>query len=141
LSFVDTGLPAGTAQSYRIQAIDVTGVSDPSDVVTASTAPSAVTGLTVTAVTNNSVSLRWNDVSGEAGYLVERSLDGVTWTLATMTFANVTTHNVTGLQAATTYRFRVTGFAYGPVPGERGEVVFATTLGGGDDRLSRSVLT
>jgi len=141
LSFVDTGLLAGAAQSYRIQAIDVTGVSDPSDVVTASTAPSAVTGLTVTAVTNNSVSLRWNDVSGEAGYLVERSLDGVTWTLATMTFANVTTHNVTGLQAATNYRFRVTGFAYGPVPGERGDVVFATTLGGGDDRLSRSVLT
>jgi fibronectin type 3 domain-containing protein len=141
LNFVDTGLPAGTPQSYRILAIDVTGVSDPSDVVTATTAPSAVTGLTVTSVTTNSVSLRWNDVTGEAGYMVERSIDGVTWTLATLTYADVTTHTVTGLQAATTYRFRVTGFAYGPVPGDRGEVVFATTLGGSDDRLSRLVLT
>jgi fibronectin type 3 domain-containing protein len=143
LSLIDTGLPAGTAQSYRILAIDVTGVSDPSDVVTASTAPAAVTGLTVTAVTDERVSLRWDDVAGEAGYMVERSLDGVTWTLATLTFANVTTHTATGLQAGTTYRFRVTGFAYGSVPGERGEVVLATTLGGTteDERFRMTVLT
>ena len=141
LNFRDTNLPPGTQQSYRVIAVNPAGNSEPSLEMTATTAPAAVTGLAVTNVTTSSVALRWNDATGEAGYLVERSLDGLTWTLVTMTYANVTTHNVTGLQAATTYRFRVTGFAYGPVAGDRGEVVFGTTLGGTDDRLSRSVLT
>jgi hypothetical protein len=141
LNYRDTNLPPGTQQSYRVIAVNPAGNSEPSFVMTATTAPAAVTGLAVTNVTTSSVSLRWNDVTGEAGYMVERSLDGVTWTLVTNTFANVTTHNVTGLQAATTYRFRVTGFAYGLILGDRGDVVLATTLGGTDDRLSRLVLT
>ncbi len=132
LTYRDTNLPAGTAQSYRVisAAANEAGESFPSDVTTATTAPAAVTGFRVTGATNNTISLAWNDVTGEAGYMVERSLDGVTWTLARLLFANETTYTDTGLQSGRTYLFRVTGFAYGPVPGERGDVVTATTLGG-----------
>jgi fibronectin type 3 domain-containing protein len=129
LSFRDTGLAPGTSHSYRViaAAVNSAGESDPSDVVTATTAPAAVTGLQVTGKTSSSVSLKWNDVSGEGFYSVERSLDGVNWTLVTYLYADTTSHTVTGLAANTTYQFRVTGMAYGYVPGDRGEVVTVTT--------------
>jgi hypothetical protein len=129
LSFRDTNLPAGTIQSYRIIADGgPTGVSDPSDVVTATTAPAAVTGVHVTGVTSTSVSLAWDDTSGEAGYMIERSTDGITWTLAALTFANVTSYTNNNLASGTTYFFRVTGFAYGLIPGDRSDPVITTTL-------------
>ena len=128
LSFRDSGLPAGTAQSYRVIAAGDTGESDPSDVVTATTAPAAVTGLSSTGVTSTSVALRWDDVAGEAGYLIERSTDGVNWTTVTLTFADVTSFNVTGLQSRTTYSFRVTGFTWGVILGERSDPITLTTL-------------
>jgi hypothetical protein len=137
LTFADTGLAAGTAQSYRIIAVGPTGESAPSDVASATTAPAAVIGLHVTNVASTSVSLQWDDGAGEAGYLVERSTDGVNWTTAKLTFANVTSHTVMGLVTGQTYFFRVTGFANGVVPGDRGEVVSATPGTTTDDLLPR----
>ena len=129
LSYRDANLAPGTAHSYRViaAAVNEAGESDPSDVVSAATAPAAVTGLAVTATTPGSVSLRWDDATGEAGYLVERSVDGVNWTTVALLYADVTVYASTGLQAATTYFFRVTGFANGVVLGDRGAVVTAKT--------------
>jgi hypothetical protein len=130
LNYRDTGLAPGTTHSYRVISVaaNSAGDSDPSDVVSATTAPAAVTGLAVTNTTATSVSLAWNDVAGEAGYSVERSLDGVNWTTVTFLFPGTTTYTNTGLQSAKTYFFRVTGFAYGPVMGDRSDPVTATTL-------------
>jgi hypothetical protein len=44
------------------------------------------------------------------------------------TYADVTSFTVTGLSANTIYYIRVTGFAYGPVLGERAAPVTARTL-------------
>ena len=129
LSYRDSGLTPGTSYSYRVIAVAANSAGDsaPSDVVTATTAPAAVTGLAVTGVTSGSVSLRWDDASGEAGYRVERSTDGVNWTTVVLTYADVTTFTDTGLSSGRTYFYRVTGFAYGLVPGDQGAVVTART--------------
>ena len=129
LSYRDSGLTPGTTYSYRVISVGFNSAGDsaPSDVVTATTAPTAVTGLAVTNTSATSVSLAWNDVAGEAGYSVERSLDGITWTTVTFLFPDTTTYTNTGLQSGKTYFFRVTGFAYGPVMGERSDPVTATT--------------
>jgi hypothetical protein len=132
LNYRDTNLPAGTPQSYRViaAAVNSAGESPPSDVVTATTAPGRVTGLAATAITTNSVSLRWDDVASEAGYMIERSLDGITWTVVKLTFANITTYTDTGLQSGRLYHFRVTGFANGVIPGDRSDPLLIQTLGG-----------
>ena len=87
----------------------------------------AVTGLQVTGTSTSSVSLAWNDVSGEDFYQVERSLDGVNWTWVSYLYADTTSYTVTGLSSGTTYHFRVTGMAYGYIPGDRAAPVTATT--------------
>ena len=128
LNYRDTGLTPGTGYSYRVISVaaNSAGDSDPSDVVTATTAPAAVTGLAVTGTTASTVSLRWDDAAGEAGYRVERSLDGINWTTAVLTYADVTTFTDTGLQSGQTYLYRVTGFANGLIPGDAGGIVSAT---------------
>jgi hypothetical protein len=59
--------------------------------------------------------------------MVERSLDGVNWTWVSYLYADTTTYTVSGLSSGTTYYLRVTGMAYGYVPGERGTAVSART--------------
>ena len=129
LSYRDTGLTPGTRYSYHVIAVAANSAGDsaPSDVVSATTAPVAVTGLQVTGRSSNSVSLAWNDVSGEDFYSVERSLDGVNWTFVAYLYADTTSYTVTGLASGTTYQLRVTGMAYGNIPGERSDPVSATT--------------
>jgi titin len=130
LSYRDANLTPGTSYSYRViaAAVNSAGESDPSDVVTATTAPLAVNGLKVTSKTSSSVSLAWNDVSGEGFYSVERSVDGVNWTTVTYLYANTTSYTATGLSSHTMYYFRVTGMAYGYAPGDRADPVLVTTL-------------
>src|SRR5687768_7927396 len=111
LSYRDSGLTPGTAYSYRVLAVAANSAGDsaPSDVVTATTAPAAVTGLAVTGATSSSISLRWDDAAGEAGYVVERSVDGVTWTQLVLLHADTTTYTNTGLASGQTFFYRVTG--------------------------------
>jgi hypothetical protein len=129
LTYRDTGLTPGTTYFYRIIAVGTNeaGDSDPTEVVSATTAPAAVTGLSVTNTTSSSVSLQWNDVTGEAGYSIERSLDDINWTTVTFLYPDSTTYTATGLASGQTYFFRVTGFAYGPIMGDRSDPVSATT--------------
>jgi len=72
--------------------------------------PAAPSGLTATPGTGG-VTLRWNDVSNESGYRLERSADnGLTWTL----IANLGVNAVQYLDAAaacgTGYKYRVTAW-------------------------------
>ncbi|NLE36565.1 MAG: DUF1349 domain-containing protein, partial [Pirellulaceae bacterium] len=56
--------------------VSVTGNLNPEPTLNALPAPS---GLTITSKTASSFSLAWNDVSGESGYVVERSNDGINY--------------------------------------------------------------
>ena len=67
----------------------------------------APSGVVVRGHTSNSVSLQWDDSGGETGYVVERSSDGVVFTPAGSTSANVTSFTSTGLADAQRYFFRV----------------------------------
>lgn len=70
--------------------------------------PLAPSALRVTALAPTRVTLAWRDNSDdEAGFRVERSTNGTTFTQVLLTQPNVTTAAVTGLQAGATYWFRV----------------------------------
>ena len=72
------------------------------------TAPSAPTGVTVSATGSTSVSVRWTDASSdETGFRVEYRTGSNSWTTGTTTGADATSATVGGLSASTSYDFRV----------------------------------
>ncbi len=108
-SYVDTGLTGSMRYFYRVRALNAAGASVPSDVVSQVNRPSAVTRLEVASLDQSRIVLDWVETSGENGYRIERSLDGVTYTtITTAVGANVPSYTVTGLANATNYFFRVT---------------------------------
>ena len=64
--------------------------------------------MAATALSAPQVILAWHDKwANEGGFRVEVSTDGVHFTPAGTTGANVASYSVTGLTAGTTYTFRV----------------------------------
>lgn len=84
-------------------------------------------------VAGTDVALGWSDNSGnEAGFQIDYSSDGLAWTTAITVSANVTSYTVTGLAAATRYRFRVRGInASGLSPYGATVQVLTGNVGGG----------
>jgi parallel beta-helix repeat protein len=103
------------------------------DVSTPTTAspPAAPSGLAVTSVGRHRVSLSWADNStNETGFLIERSLDGVTWQQVAAVGADVTAYQDTVLNRNTTYQYRVRAVDAGaspPLYSPYTDVVSATT--------------
>jgi hypothetical protein len=71
--------------------------------------------LAATVVSASQIDLLWTDSTGETGYLVERSFDGVSgWTDISGPLAvDSTSYSDTGLAALTTYYYRVSAFSNG----------------------------
>ena len=112
-SYSDTnGLDANTRYYYRIRATNGTIDSDYSNTPSAVTlldAPAAPSGLTITSLLTNRVSLSWTDNSNnETGFKIQRKT-GVTGTYATIvtTGANVTAYNDNTVTDGTLYYYRV----------------------------------
>ena len=76
-------------------------------VLPAFAAPAAVKSLKISAVTANSVSLKWAKVAGATGYEVQQTTGSV-WQSAAVT--SKTSAKITGLRLGTTYRFRVRAY-------------------------------
>src|SRR5206468_3672121 len=94
VTYNDTTAAAGTQYFYRVRATDAGGDGAYSTVANATTFPAAPTGLATSGPTVSQITLNWNDVTGETGYKIERSLDGTTgWTQVGTTAVNVTTFN------------------------------------------------
>lgn len=73
--------------------------------------PASPTDLSATARSASQIDLSWTDATGESGYRVERSADGLSgWVSAGATGANATGFSNTGLAADTTYYYRVVAF-------------------------------
>ena len=94
----DTGTGGSTA------AFDAVSVVNPDLVPPPTAAPST---FTATAVSSHQINLAWSDVSGEAGFKVERSSDGINWTQIATTGAGVLSYSDTGLNGSTTWDYRV----------------------------------
>jgi fibronectin type 3 domain-containing protein len=115
--YVNSGLSVGQTYSYRVRAYDAANnLSSYSSVATDTTldvtAPTVPTGLSATGVSETQINLSWtasSDNVGIAGYRIERSLNGVTFTEVAVTTA-ATTYPDTGLSAGTRYYYRVRAY-------------------------------
>ncbi|MGE5611899.1 MAG: PA14 domain-containing protein, partial [Bacillota bacterium] len=105
-------LQPNTAYKFRVIERNVWGetVSTPLDVTTAPTAiPPAASNLVVVSFGGDNITVGWADnAHNEAGYRIERSLDGTSgWTAVGTVAKNVKIFKDTGLTGSTTYYYRV----------------------------------
>ena len=111
-SYQNTGLAASTTYSYTVRAFDAAGnisaasssANATTQAVPDTTAPSAPTGLSATAVSTSQINLAWTaatDNVGVTGYNVYRGGALIA------TLGAVTTFQNTGLSASTTYSYSV----------------------------------
>jgi len=111
-SFTDSGLSEATKYWYRVQAYNVyttSAYSGEKSVTTLYNIPAAPSGLTITSLQSNKVSLSWTDNSGdESGFKIQRKT-GFTGTYVTIktTGANVTTYTDSSVTDGTLYYYRV----------------------------------
>jgi hypothetical protein len=114
-SYEDMGLLASTTYRYRVAAYNSGGVSSWSNEASATTdapppPPAAPSNLAASALSSSQVRLAWTDQSNnETGFRVERCAGSgcTTYALVGTTTAGVTTWDDSGLQASTTYGYRV----------------------------------
>ena len=93
---------------YRVSALDATGKSAYSNVVSVLNKPAAPTLPQAVVMNANYLSLTWRDTNAETGYRLERSTNGGSYTTLTTLPANITGYNNTGLVSGTTYSYRIT---------------------------------
>ena len=111
-SFTDSGLSEATKYYYRVRAYNAytTSVySNEMNVTTLYNIPAAPSGLTITSLLTNRVSLSWTDNSNdELGFIIQRKT-GLTGTYATIatTAANVTAYNDATVTDGTVYYYQV----------------------------------
>ncbi|MGC5774380.1 fibronectin type III domain-containing protein [Paenibacillus pabuli] len=98
-SYKHSSLLAGTAHKYRVRALTATNTSAWTAILTQSTIPASVTGLTVNSVTNAAIALKWNAVTGATGYDLE--IDG------TVVAVTGVAYTKSGLAANTEHTFRI----------------------------------
>ncbi len=79
-------------------------------------APAAPASLTFDEITSRSLRLRWTDnATNESGYIVERSEDGIAYTVVAVLPPNATQCAVSGLTIGTSYAWKVSAFGEGAV--------------------------
>ena len=111
-TFADTGLAAGTTYFYRIIATNSAENSLPDNPVSGTTLAmnvlAAPMNLTAVATSDTTALLNWNDVTGEMGFTIQSSPDGVNnWTTIATVATGTTTLAIGNLTASTTYHYRV----------------------------------
>jgi hypothetical protein len=91
--------------------------------------PAAPSGLTATPLAGPQVSLAWVDNSlDETGFVIERSTDGVNFSVLATVVANVTAYNDLAVLGGFTYTYRVAAFNTGG-PSAYSNTASATILG------------
>jgi len=98
-SFTHTTLLPGTAHKYRIRALTGSNTSAWTAILTQSTIPASVTGLTISSATNVAIALKWTAVTGATGYDLE--IDGTVVPVTGVAYTK------SGLVANTDHTFRI----------------------------------
>jgi hypothetical protein len=108
------GLAPGTTYQVRVSAFSRIGQSEyiTGSFVTSATSASAISGVTVSNLSNKTLTLNWTLPSSNGGaaitdYLIQYSTDGTTWLQINHEPSLARSFNVTGLAAGTKYWFRV----------------------------------
>ena len=113
-SYSDIGLTEATAYYYRVRSRNGGGASGwavSGQVTTPLSLPSAPQSATATAVSPTRIDVGWVDAAmNEAGYRVERSIDGTNWIEIANPPANATGYSDTTVVERTTYQYRVRTF-------------------------------
>ncbi len=112
-SYTNMFLAPGTTYWYRVRAYEGSTNSAYSNTASVATLPppAAPTNLVATALSSSSIALSWTDnATTEAGYRVERSTDGLTFTQVATLPANATSYTNSFLASGTTYYFRVRAY-------------------------------
>lgn len=110
-TYTDEAPAEFTKYYYRVRAKNSGGNSGYSNIANATTKslpPESPTSFKVKDISSNSVGLSWTDNSNkETGFELERSLDGVTFSLLTDLPANTESYTDIGLSPMTSYYYRV----------------------------------
>ncbi len=112
LTFTVKGLANATTYSFRIKSYrTVNGKTDYSEYTSlkAATAFSNVSGLAVKSYTASAITLAWNKNAGATGYVLEQYKGGK-WTQIAKLANTVVSYTVNGLNADTTYTFRIRAY-------------------------------
>jgi subtilisin family serine protease len=112
-AYSSTGLTAGTTYHFRVRAYDGPNHSTYSNVAFATTSggPGAPSNLAATAASSSRINLTWIDNSTtEGGFKLERSTDGVNFSQLAVLAANTTSYASTGLNASTSYHYRIRSY-------------------------------
>ena len=114
--YTDSSVANGTTYFYVVSALGDGGESGNSSEVSATpqiplTTPAAPTGLRVTAVSRTQINLAWGDNSpNEAGFRIEQSTNGTSFTEIGTVSANATTFANVGLKQNRLYYYRVRAY-------------------------------
>jgi hypothetical protein len=106
-SYSDPGLDGAHRYFYQVSALDATGRSVPSDPANLVNRPSAPFNVTVTTLAPDRLMLDWRTVSGDTGYRIDRSTDGVNFSAVGTVAPHVPSFINTGLSPTTTYFYRI----------------------------------
>ncbi|MGF1632303.1 MAG: fibronectin type III domain-containing protein [Phycisphaerae bacterium] len=98
----------GTTYAFRAIVSNPVNTAAASNVATVLTVPATPTGLAASATSPTTILLSWSDVTGESGYQLERSADGLNnWSLLATVAANGTSYeDVVSPEATWHYRVR-----------------------------------
>jgi fibronectin type 3 domain-containing protein len=138
-SYGDIGLQASSSYSYRVRAVDAAGNLGPYSPTDAATTqpppdgqpPTAPATLNATAVSSSQIDLTWSaatDNVGVAGYRVERCQGAGCTIFAVVASPTQTSYSDLGLQASTSYSYRVRAVDAATNFGPYSPVAGATTL-------------
>ncbi|WP_186333679.1 fibronectin type III domain-containing protein, partial [Paenibacillus xylanexedens] len=99
LMYVHNGVLGGTIHKYRIRALTDTNVSAWTAILSQTTLPASVSGLSINSATTAAIALRWSAVTGATGYDLE--IDG------TVVAVSGVAYTKSGLAPNTEHTFRI----------------------------------
>jgi fibronectin type 3 domain-containing protein len=114
-TYTASGLQSGAKYYFKVRAHDVGGDSGYTPTVSATTStgttlskPTAPSSLSATAVSSSRIDLKWTDNSSvEDGFLIQRSVDGSSFSTVGTVGANVSNYSNTGLTSSTKYYYQI----------------------------------
>ena len=118
-AYSDATVAGDSAYLYRVVAFNAVGESAPSNTVQATTpsdpgVPAAPTGLSATAAAVDRIDLAWTDnADNEDGFRLEVSTDGAAFVALATVGAGTARYAAAGLDAGTTYHFRLRAYNVG----------------------------